>query len=207
MIENHLLNLNVLTQIGEISEKKIKQIIDHGFALKENVPGQFAQFQISGNDDTVVIAQNEIIYVAKATSFDSIMSNAELATDIFGRILDILLLDGDSVLLKVSFERSYTSEYNTFDQSCKMLDSSVDEVIRASGAKAVGLRIPFEKEMFRGEYRIEPFFSDPKRYFLGCGIQTQKSENITNATNLFEQMLALVSNEFEPMIEEIFKKE
>lgn len=207
LVENHLLNLNVLTQIGEISEKKIKQLKNHGFELKKQVPGQFAQFQEMRTDNTIVVAQNEIVYAANASSFEAIMSNPGVAVDIFVRVLDILLLDGDSVVLKISFERSYPADHNTFDQSWKMLDSSVGDVIRASGAKAVGLRIPFEKEMFSGEYKIEPFFSNPSRYFLACGIQTQKPASLDHATHLFGQMLGLISDEFDPMIIDLFKRE
>lgn len=194
--ETHNLNVSLLKSIGEISDKKVKQISASGFDLTQQVNGVMAQFIEKKSGIVLMVAQNQITLAAGASVADRLLDNPSIAIETFDKILDILLLDRDSAI-QIKLERSYHSETNTLEKAKNFLAS--DEVL-FEGATSVGFRIPFKRAEFGGEIKIEPFFNNAQRYFLDCVIQSESS-----SVDSFKKISEAIKYEFEPLAHKLFR--
>lgn len=204
MAQTHVLNYSIQKIVGEVSESKVKKICENGFSVSNFIVGQFAQFVYTRTGDILIVAQNQIVYAAIATNVDACLTNPGRITDVFATILGILMLEGSSSNIEMAFERSYPSEGNTFQRSISLLSEDFPSNI---GSQTVAFRIPFVKEIFQGEARIEPFFSDPSLYFLGCKMVTKLPCKIEEATMIWTNMTKMITEELEPLVGRLFKGE
>ena len=205
MIETtHVLNYSIQKIVGEVSEGKVKKICENGFSVSNFINGQFAQFVHTGTGDILILAQNQIVYAVTAANVDSCLADSGKVVDVFGIILGILMLEGSNSNVEMALERSYPSHGNTFQRSLSLLREDFSTSI---GSQFIGFRIPFIKEVFQGEVRMEPFFSDPSRYFLGCKMVTRQPCKIEEATRIWTDMTKMITEELEPLVGRLFEEE
>lgn len=201
-VQTHVFTFSLLKQVGEISGGKIKKIIDNGFSLASVVSGQIAQFTEMKTGNVLVLAQNQITYIPSINNLDEYFANPDKVVEAFIKIMDILLLDGDTIL-NITLERSYETSNDTLETSINLLTKK--ELVTNIGSKAIGLRIPFSRDDIQGELRIEPFFALPTRYFLACNCSTTKPHSLTDALIIFKKMTKLITEEFEVLAKDIFE--
>lgn len=201
LIQTHVFTFSLLKQVGEISDGKIKKIADNGFTLVNVIPGQIAQFTEMKTGNGLVIAQNQITCVPSINNADDYFANPEKVIETFVKIMDILMLDGNTIL-NIAIERSYETSRDTLETSLNLLSNK--ELITNIGSKAIGLRIPFLRDDIQGELKIEPFFSLPTRYFLACNCTTNKPSPLAEAEVIYKKMTKLIE-EFEALAKNIFE--
>lgn len=204
MPELHSLNFSLLKPVGEISEKKAKYVTQKGYNVQEFIPGQMLQLFDKVTENILIVGQHQITFVPNPQLMERSLKDPSIATDAFRNILDILLLDGES-RIQLIFERSYESHTNTFEKSLKMFHES--EMIMRIGANAVGFRIPFKRDQYHGELKVEPFFKNPKFYFIGCSVQSIETIELEQVTDGYADMLRMIVEEFEPLAQSIFNQE
>src|SRR4051812_32463163 len=105
-VETHAFNIIILKAIGDISEKKIKQVSQLGYKLIVNMNNLVVHFTELETSNTVLLSQQQIVYGAIAANVNSLMQNPEQAINSMEKVLDALLLD-NQYILQVKLERSY----------------------------------------------------------------------------------------------------
>ena len=166
--------------------------------------GQLAQFTETKTGNGLVVAQNQITYIPSIINAEGYFANPGKVIDAFIKVMDILMLDGET-MMNIALERSYETTWDTSATSLGLLINR--EQITSIGSSAIGLRIPFLRDDIHGELKIEPFFSLPTRYYLGCNCATVKPHPISEAQEIFTRMLGLITDEFEVLAKNIFEGE
>ncbi len=203
MIETHIFQVNLSAVVGEISEKKINRITNLGYEVQNQVPGVYAQFVKNGtNEPTVIVAQNQIsLAIPRIMAVEDFLANDQAILGIFEPILDTLLLEWDGILA-TNLERSYTSQKNTFEVAKSKLNDQGE--FNFSGALSVGFRIPFKREKMHGEFKVEPFFSNPSRFFMQAIVQCE-IKNKEQASQAIVRTRNLLFDELQPKALSIFQ--
>jgi hypothetical protein len=187
-IDTHTFGFNMIINVGEITDRKIKQLIDYGYTFVHRLDDEGALFWDRDNKAQITIGPKAIAYTPTVDIVDSFLHNPDDAFVIFRELLDILLLD-DSSHLFIQIERIYETEFDAYIKSWGILADR--DFLSFEGAVAVGYRIPVIRDRFYGEVKIEPLFSDQKRFFVSLALQSTEPNTLDIGKEITVEMLEL----------------
>ncbi|APB77368.1 hypothetical protein PPYC2_21525 [Paenibacillus polymyxa] len=193
----HVYSISIMTTVGEISEKKIETIKNLGLIVETLEIGQSASFRIQETGDLIMIAPNQISFAKTGDNIDDF--NADWISEWFNKILDILLLDR-KYALQFFVQRSFKANKGLSTETAKeFLKNDVELLF--DGSLSVAYRIPFKKDNFQGEVRIEPFFANPEEYFVSV---VANSQIVGSSSQFINEMASFVNDEIQPIAHKLF---
>lgn len=188
--QTHTLAFTLQKVIGELSEKRLGQLLDNGYHLVQRINSEAVVFLTPDKNEQLILSPNSITCTINVDIVEEFINKPSSIVPVFETVLDILLLD-PSGAINFQAERSHDNSVNTFDKSWEFLNSKGD--FFEEGAISIGFRIPIvlPEQDIRGDIRIEPFLADSSKFFVSCALQTEKVYDMDQLTQKLDQMVRL----------------
>lgn len=177
-LKTSLFKIVLNCQIGEINQKKadsISKVLGEKFEAKILQEQPFGKAFILANPsrrEVVLIAPNSITY--QIESEESVSVDSPKVNNYLRTILDSLLTDDTCTGLIHIIGKVQSKSLNSMEDSINIFAN--DEIAeRIPRLKGVGIRYIIEENIGLWEYKIEPFISNPKEFFIEmiCNINTE----------------------------------
>lgn len=186
----HTLAFTLQKVIGELSEKRLGQLMERDYQLVQKINTDAVVFLSPDKNEQLILSPNNITCTINMDLVENYLSDPSIVISTFEKILDILLLDPTGTI-SIQVEQSYDNSVNTFNKSWEFLNSKDD--FFEEGAISIAFRIPIilNEQDIRGDIKIEPFIADASKYFVSCALQTERTYNLDQLTQKLNHMIRL----------------
>lgn len=177
--------LNLIKEIGEISEKKVKIVKDlvcDSLPQMVNLPVGY----IFINPETrihLLLASGQITVAQEGFEISPDFAVLrKLADDVF----DILLLDNKANTVVLNYSGLINVE-NSMVRSRSLINDMNETITigQIPGITGVGLRFFYNEEGFNGDLKVEPFVQDNNKFFVQLEVSSQIGEHTLDLENIF----------------------
>lgn len=179
------IRMNLVKEIGEISEKRlkiVKELVLESLPQVINLPVGY----IFLNPETKIHMLLTSGQITIAQEGSEISPNFALLEKLTEDVFNILQLDNKANAVVLNYSGLINLE-NSMIRSCGLVNdmNKTITVGEIPGITGVGLRFFYNEEGFSGDLRVEPFIQDNNRFFVQLEVSSQTGEHTLDLENIF----------------------
>lgn len=178
------IRLNLIKEIGEISEKRVNTI--------KNLVGDLLPQEITIPVGHIFTNPKTKVHLLLASGQITVGQDGPEISPDFTVLRKFAQVVFDAFLLedKANVVLNYTGLLNVENAMIRSLNivSGVNEAItnnKINGINGIGLRFFYNEEGFTGDLKIEPYVQDVNQFFVELEVSSQIGENILGIEDIF----------------------
>jgi hypothetical protein len=194
MMNIEAMQIRIVKNLGEINEKRKEKLSDllstyfPKYKSDENFLFFYDPVEVNENEDEhehsdgTEVNQGIIIFPNGVNFLLSNNSKPLNVSEILRNIFDILLLEPRQLGLLTEIIAKVEAKNSSFDESLNFLTQNVS----FADVKGVGLNLFVDNDQFKGELKVEPYFENPKEFFVSFKVKLKEDFDLENLTNILE---------------------